>query len=419
MIGKILTVFFFTWALLLYHSCMPFGSEREVLALSRANDEVIRDYTASFRNSTLLSAVKRCAHCGKMVEAEISEGECMFRELSAMDPRSSDYPRKLARMRDQLRGEADSGYGPAHYLLGFMAENGLFGTKRDEISAARRYRLYSESGDPRGMAELACFWVRIGENLPAAVEILKKSLKSDPRDTALGMYLSEACALLGRNREAFEAAKRAYYYSPVDSEERLAIESVFLNRLLSAADEIGADAALSQIGDMIYISPKNMDFKYFRCVLLLAFGRCDEAEADLKKLQGHYPEVPLAILQARICAARGDFTRAHEALAPLLKADPQSMALREARFQLLLQEKREKEAFAELEQYVKNDPDPVPVLLFRGHQYMERHQWDAAEKDLREAMKNVRDPAAERRLRQSLNSLREMRDLFPEDEPQS
>ena len=417
MIGKILAAFFFTWALLLYHSCMPFGTEREVLALSRANDEVIRDYTASFRSSTLLSAVKRCGHCGKMVEAEISEGECMFRELSAMDPRSSDYASKLARMRDQLRGEADSGYGPAHYLLGFMAENGLFGTKRDEISAARRYRLYSESGDPRGTAELACFWVRIGDNLPAAVELLKKALVSDPRDTALGMYLSEACSLLGRNREAFEAAKRAYYYSPVDSEERLAIESVFLNRLLSAADEIGADAALAQIGDMIYISPKNMELKYFRCILLLMFGRCDEAEADLKKLQGHYPEEPLAILQSRICAARGDFPRAYEALAPLLKANPRGMALREARFQLLMQEGREKEAFDELESYVKNDPDPTAVLLFRGHLYMERHQWDAAEKDFRRALENVKDPNAARRLRQSLNSVREMRELFPADEP--
>ena len=417
MIGKIITACFFTWALLLFHSCMPFGSEREVLALSRADDDVIRDYTASFRNSTLLSAVKRCGHCGKMVEAEISEGECMFREINALDPRTPEYPKKLARMRDQLRGEAESGYGPAHYLLGFMAENGLFGTKRDEIAAARRYRLFSETGDPRGTAELACFWVRIGENLPAAAEILKKALAADPRDTGLGMYLSEAYALMGRNREAFEAAKRAYYYSPVDSEERMAIESVFLNRLLAAANEIGADAALSQIGDMIYISPNNIGFKYFRCILLLMFGRCDEAEADLRKIKGLYPEEPLAILQARICAARGDFPGAYASLDPMLKADPRSLPLREARFQLLVQENREKEAFAELEKYVKNDPDPVDILLFRAHLYVERRQWDLAEKDFQKALESVSDEAARRRIRQSLNSLREMRDLFPSDAP--
>ena len=417
MTGKIITACFFTWALLLFHSCMPFGSEREVLSLSRADDDVIRDYTASFRNSMLLSAVKRCGHCGKMVEAEISEGECMFRELSTMDPRAPGYSEKLARMRDQLRGEAEGGYGPAHFLLGVMAENGLFGTKRDEISAARRYRLFSETGDPRGAAELACFWVRIGENLPAAVEILKKSLAADPRNTELGMYLSEACSLLRRNREAFEAAKRAYYYSPVDSEERRAIESVFLNRLLAASDEIGADAALSQIGDMIYISPKNMDFKYFRCILLLMFGRCDEAEADLKKLHGHYPEEPLAILQARICATRGDFAQAYEALSPLMKANPHSMSLREVRFQLLVQEGREKDAFAELDGYVKNDPDPTDVLLFRGRLYAERRQWDLAEKDFQKALDSVSNETVRRRIRQSLNSLREMRDLFPAEQP--
>ena len=417
MTGKILTAFFFTWALLLFHSCMPFGSERDILALSRADDDVIRDYTASFRHSVLLSAVKRCRHCGKVVEADFSEGQCMFREISSMDPNDREYPEKLARMRHQLRGEAESGYGPANFLLGVMAENGSFGTKRDEISAARRYRLYSESGDPRGPAELACFWIRIGENLPAAAEMLKKALAADPRDTGLGMYLSEACSLLGRDREAFEAAKRAYYYSPVDSEERLAIESVFLTRLLSAAKEIGAEAALSQIGDMIYISPGNTEFKYVRCILLLMFGRCDEAEAERKKLAGSYPEVPLGILEAQICAARGDFFHAYEALDRLLKTEPRSMSLRSARFQLLLQEGREKDAFAELEKYVKNDPDPVEVLLFRGHLYMERRQWDLAEKDFRAALDNVKNELMERKIRQTLNSLRELRELFQASEP--
>ena len=417
MIGKILTAFFFTWALLLFHSCMPFGFERDILALSRADDEVIRDYTASFRNTMLLSAVKRCSHCGKVVEADISVGQCMFREISSMDPDSPEYPEKLARMRDQLRGEADSGYGPANFLLGVMAENGLYGTKRDEITAARRYRLYSETGDPRGAAELACFWVRIGENLPAAVELLKKALAADPRDTGFGMYLSEACMLLGQNREAFEAAKRAYYYSPVDSEERLAIESVFLNRLLSAADEIGADAALSQIDDMIYISPHNVEFKYVRCILLLMFGRCEEAEAERQKLEHVYPEEPLVILQARICAARGDFPRAYEVLDRLLKADPRSMSLRSARFELLLQENREKDAFAELEKYVETDPDPVEILVFRGHIYMERRQWSLAEKDFRAALKNARNELTERKLRQLLNSLRELQEIFPESAP--
>ena len=417
MIGKILTAFFFTWALLLFHSCMPFGFERDILSLSRADDEVIRDFTASFRNSIFLSAVKRCGHCGKIVEAEISEGQCMFREISSMDPRSPEYPEKLVRMRKQLQGEAGSGYGPAHFLLGVMAENGLFGMNRDEISAARRYRLYSESGDPRGPAELACFWIRIGENLPAAVDLLKKALAADPRDTGFGMYLSEACSLLGRNREAFEAAKRAYYYSPVDSEERLAIESVFLTRLLSAAEEIGADAALSQIGDMIYISPGNAEFKYVRCLLLLMFGRCEEAEAERKKLEHIYPEESLGILQARICAARGDFPQAYEVLDRLLKTNPGSMPLRIARFQLLVQENREKDAFAELEKYVKSDPDPAEILLFRGHLYMERHQWDLAEKDFRSALENVKNELTERKLRQSLNSLQELQELFPGAEP--
>jgi uncharacterized protein YgiM (DUF1202 family) len=56
---KILVVILFSWALLFFHSCMPGGDQRQMLALSRAENDVIRDYTPSFSTAGLfLSTTK-------------------------------------------------------------------------------------------------------------------------------------------------------------------------------------------------------------------------------------------------------------------------------------------------------------------------------------------------------------------------
>ena len=103
---KILVVILFSWALLFFHSCMPGGDQRQMLALSRAENDVIRDYTPSFSTAGLfLSTTKRCGHCNKLVEVNTSEGECMFRELwqePYHSPRKNDLFKKT---RKQLRGE--------------------------------------------------------------------------------------------------------------------------------------------------------------------------------------------------------------------------------------------------------------------------------------------------------------------------
>lgn len=377
---------FCLWGILFFHSCIPGSSQRDVLSLQRASDDVIKDYTSSFQTSSLfLTATKNCPHCGKLVEANVSVGECMFREAAELSPDAPDYAEKVAAMRRQLRGEAEMGCGPANMILGLIKENGLFGTKPDLIGAARHYRLYADTGDPEGRVALASFWVRIGENLPGAADMLKKAAEENPRNTDCLMYLSKAYTMMGRHPEAFEAAKKAYYYSPVNSSERAAIENVFVACLLSAAEEIGEGNALSQLSDLIFISPKNIRLKFARAAVYARFGHFDQAMKQLDELNGAVPEQTLAVERVRIEGLKGDFAAAHKRLDALLAERKNDPELRRLKIDLLLREKKEKEAFDLAGSYIASDENKRDACLMRAQMYLNKKEYDAAVRDCEEA----------------------------------
>ncbi len=365
---KILVVFLFSWALLFFHSCMPGGDQRQLLALSRAENDVIRDYTPSFSTSGLfLSTTKRCGHCNKLVEVNTSEGECMFRELwqePHHSPRKNDLFKKT---RKQLRGESSAGYGPASFLLGLIAENGLFGTKPDIITAARQYRLFAENGVLRGKAALACFWVRLGENLPEALAILQKVIKEEPRDTELHMYISQAYTLLKQHKNAFEAAKKAYYYAPMASAERQNIENIFVEKLLLAAKELGEKDAFAQINDMIYLSPKNQKLIFARSNLYAIFGKFKLAEQDLNSIKDQYNQVPLLIARAKLRNAQRDYEAAKQDIKTLMANDPDNFYVRTAMLELLMSNRKIKEAFETADSFIRTDKDKTAAYLLRAN----------------------------------------------------
>lgn len=381
-------MFFCLWGILCFHSCIPGSSQRDVLSLQRASDDVIRDYTDSFRMSGFFqAATKNCPHCGKLVEANVSVGECMFREAADLPPDTPGFAEKVSAMRRQLRGEAEMGCGTANLILGLIKENGLFGTKPDLIGAARHYRLYADTGDASGRIALAAFWVRIGENLPGAAELLKKASEEEPRNTECLMYLSRACTMMGKHLEAFEAAKKAYYYSPVNSLERAGIEVSFVSCLLAAAGEIGEESALAQINDLIFISPKNDRLKFARAAVYAQFGQFDQAMKQLDDIKDTVPERILAVERVRIEALKGDFAAANKRLDALLaerKTDPE---LRRLKVELLLREKKEKEAFDMVGAWIGSDENKCDACLIRAQMYLNKKEYDAAVRDCEEARK--------------------------------
>ena len=365
---KILVVFLFSWALLFFHSCMPGGDQRQLLALSRAENDVIRDYTPSFSTAgLLLSTTKRCGHCNKLVEVHTSEGECMFRELWQEPYHSPQRKDLFKKTRKQLRGEAAAGYGPASFLLGMIAENGLFDTKPDIITAARQYRLFAENGGMRGKASLACFWIRMGENLPEALTILQKVIKEEPRDTELHMYISQAYTLLKQHKNAFDAAKKAYYYAPSASAERQNIENIFVEKLLIAANELGEKDALAQINDMIYLSPKNQKLIFVRSQLYAIFGKFKLAEQDLDILKDQYDKVPLLIARAKLRNAQRDYEGAKQDIKTLMANDPDNFYVRTAMLELLMTNRKTKEAFAAADSFIRKDKDKTAAYLLRAN----------------------------------------------------
>lgn len=365
---KILIVFLFTWALLFFHSCMPGGDQRQLLALSRADNDVIRDYTPSFSTAgLLLSTTKKCPHCNKLVEVDTSEGECMFRELwhePYHSPRRKDM---FKNTRKQLRGEAAAGYGPASFLLGLIAENGLFDSKPDIITAARQYRLFAENGGIRGKAALACFWIRLGENLPAALDILKKVIKEQPRNTELLMYMSQAYTLLKQHKDAFEAAKKAYYHAPAASAERQNIENVFVEKLLIAANTLGEKDAIEQINDMIYLSPKNQKLIFARSNLYAIFGKFKLAEQDLNSLKNKYNKIPLLIARSKLRNAQRDFEGAKQDIKTLMANDPDNYYVRTAMLELLVTNRKTKEALKTANSFIRKDKDKTGAYLLRAN----------------------------------------------------
>jgi len=343
----------------------------------------------------------------------------MFREVAELPPDTPGFAEKVSAMRRQLRGEADLGCGPANLILGLIKENGLFGTKPDLIGAARHYRLYADTGDPAGRVALASFWVRIGENLPGAADMLKKASEEDPRNTDCLMYLSKAYTMTGRHTEAFEAAKKAYYYSPVNSMERAAIENVFVSCLLAAAEEIGEENALSQINDLIFISPKNVRLKFARSAIYARFGHFDQAMKQLDELNGSVPEQVLAVERVRIEGLKGDFAAAHKRLDVLLaerKTDPE---LRRLKIELLLGENKEKEAFDMAGAYIASDENKRDACLMRAQMYLNKKDYDAAVRDCEEARKYA-SPAEQTFIDHTIENIRTIQadplqlNLFPQ-----
>jgi tetratricopeptide (TPR) repeat protein len=385
---KFLVVILFSWALLFFHSCMPGGDQRQLLALSRAENDVIRDYTPSFSTAgLLLSTTKRCGHCNKLVEVHTSEGECMFRELwqePYHSPRRKDLFKKT---RKQLRGEAAAGYGPASFLLGLIAENGLFETKPDIITAARQYRLFAENGGMRGKASLACFWIRMGENLPEALAILQTVIKEEPRDTELHMYISQAYTLLKQHKNAFDTAKKAYYYAPSASAERQNIENIFVEKLLIAANELGEKDALAQINDMIYLSPKNQKLIFVRSQLYAIFGKFKLAEQDLNSLKDQYNKVPLLIARAKLRNAQRDYEGAKQDIKTLMANDPDNFYVRTAMLELLMTNRKTKEAFAAADSFIRKDKDKTAAYLLRANLH-------AMNRDLKRALADFKTARA-------------------------
>lgn len=414
--AKILIVILFSWALIFYHSCTPFGDQRGVLSLSRAEDDIIKDYTESFQTSAaFMTATKRCTHCGKLVESNISAGECMFRELTSL-PEDAPGRQKLFReTRKQLRGEATSGYGPASFLLGFIAENGLFGTKPDIITAARQYRLFAESGAPEGKAALAAFWIRLGENLPAAIELLNRALEENPRNTDYYMYLSHAYTMLNKPLEAFETAKKAYYHSPVHSTERLRIEMIFVEKLMIAAPVIGKEAALAQINDMIYISPKNKKLIFDRANLYALFGDFATAEKELDSLKKDYPPVPLRIAKARLRAMQNNLSGAKQELSSLLAEDPENYIVRTAMLELLMERGKKAEAFETVNKFIESDKDKTGAYILRANLHLMNEDIQSAIADF-ELAKKTAPPAAADDIDQAIQSLKKAAEEpeFPE-----
>lgn len=417
-----LMMFFCLWGVLCFHSCIPGSSQREVLSLQRASDDVIKDYTDSFRMSGFFqSATKNCPHCGKLVEANVSVGECMFREVADLPPDTPGYSEKVSAMRRQLRGEAEMGCGTANLILGLIKENGLFGTKPDLIGAARHYRLFADTGDVSGRIALASFWVRIGENLPGAAELLKKASEEEPRNTECLMYLSRACTMMGKHLDAFEAAKKAYYYSPVNSLERAGIEVSFVSCLLAAAEEIGEENALAQINDLIFISPKNDRLKFARAAVYARFGHFDQAMKQLDELETVLPKQLLDVERVRIEGLKGDFAAAHKRIDLLLaerKADPE---LRRLKVDLLLREKKEKEAFDAVGAWIGADENKRDACLLRAQMYLDKKEYDAAIRDCEEARKYA-SPAEQVYIDHTIESIRNMQsdplqmELFPQVE---
>lgn len=383
---KILIVFLFTWALLFFHSCMPGGDQRQLLALSRAESDVIRDYTPSFSTTGFfLTSTKKCNHCNKLVEIHTSEGECMFRELWQESRHSPRRKEMLRNTRKQLRGESAAGYGPASFLLGLIAENGLFGTRPDIITAARQYRLFAENGGLRGKAALACFWIRLGENLPAALSILQKVIKEEPRNTELHMYISQAHTLLNQHKEAFEAAKKAYYHAPAASVERQNIENIFVEKLLIAANALGEKDALAQINDMIYLSPKNQKLIFARSNLYAIFGKFKLAEKDLNSLQNKYNKIPLLIARAKLRNAQRDFEGAKQDIRTLMANDPDNYYVRTAMLELLVANRKIKEALETANSFIRKDKDKTGAYLLRANLHAMNNDLKSALADFKQA----------------------------------
>ena len=410
---KLLVVFLFSWALLFFHSCMPGGEQRQELSLSRAENDVIRDYTPSFSTAGFfLSTTKQCPHCNKLVEVNVSEGECMFRELW-QEPYNSLRKKDMLRdTRKQLRGEANAGYGPACFLLGMIAENGLFGTKPDIITAARYYRLFADSNDPRGKAAFACFWIRQGDNLPEALNILQKVIKEDPRNTELLMYISQAHTLLKQHKAAFETAKKAYYYSPAASAERLNIENVFVEKLLIAAEFLGEKEVLEQINDMIYLSPKNQKLIFTRSKLYALFGKFDLAEKDLNSLQDQYNTIPLLIARAKLRNAKKDFAGAKQDINALMKNDPDNYFVRAAMLELLVSNRKIKEALSTADSFIQKDKNKTEAYLLRANIHIMNQDLDAALADFKKA-KSIADKESIPEINNAIRSI-EQQLLFRE-----
>lgn len=417
-----LMMIFCLWGLFFFHSCIPGASQRSALSLQRASDDVIKDYRDSFRIPNLLmSATKNCPHCGRLVEINVSVGECMFREASELSPDAPGFAEKSAAARRQLRGEAEMGCGTSNLILGLIKENGLLGTKPDLIGAARHYRLAADTGELAGRIALASFWIRIGENLPAAAEILKKASAEDPRNTDCLMYLSKAYTMTGRHQEAFEAAKKAYYYSPVNSLERAGIEESFVSCLLSAAETLGEENAMSQINDLIFISPKNSRLKFARAVIYAQFGHFDQAVKQLDELENSVPASVLELERSRIDSLKGDFASAHRRLDALLaerKTDPE---LRRLKIRLLIRENREKDAFALAGSWIRTDENKCGACLIRAQMYLDKKEYDAAIRDCEEARKYA-SPAEQAFIENLIGNIRTVQadplqiNLFPQME---
>ncbi len=390
MISQLFLILFCVWGVFLFHSCVPGGDQRDLLALTRASDDAIHDYKASFEVSQFFqAATKNCAHCGKLVESNISSGECMFSEVIDMSPDMPDYRKKVQDLMRQLRGEAAHGYGPANFLLGQIREYALLGQKQDIIAAARHYRLFADTGSAPGRAALAGYWLRLGENLPAAVELLKKSIEAEPRNTGFLMALSQAYGMMGKYTESFEAAKKAYANSPVNSEERFVIETSFAVILLNVAAELGEEAALAQINDMIYFSSRNDSLKLVRAQLYAIFKKFYQAEKELTLLKDKLPENNLELARLRMDNLKGDFSAAHKRIDSLLAKEPQNFEFRSAKIQQYMQENKEKEAFETADAFIRDDKDKTRSYIMRGQMYFRKKDYKSALADFESARKNA------------------------------
>jgi tetratricopeptide (TPR) repeat protein len=133
------------------------------------------------------------------------------------------------------------------------------------------------------------------QQMPAALEYLRKAVVLDPARVDFMVQFAKALSLANRNRDAKVVADRAMTLSPIDP--------AMLDMLGAIYTQVGDyAAAVTAYGQAVTLAPHHAAYRYNLATALLSAGELDASEAEIEAclaLDPHYWRAHLSLAQLR------------------------------------------------------------------------------------------------------------------------
>jgi len=331
---------------------------------------------------------------GKPAVDSVSEAEMEYVKALREPDRIKRYELFKA-ARKALKVEADKKNYKAHLLLGYMADLGQ-GMKKDDIQAARHYRVAADSGMPEARIALAEFWRRNEIFLDEAVKQVTSIPDYEQNPQAL-CSLGAIYYAMYENEKGFQFLKRAYESPKSSAGIRLDVRKILHGAFEKYFKGNRLDAALMELKRAEELKPVNHLTPYLMGLVQIRRGDLRDAEKMFDLSLRRNPAVPETYRERALLRAQtGRFDEAVDDAKIAYAISGGNPACEQALLQIYLADKRFDALFRLLDSQLKKQPKRKELRMFRVSLLMLKRDYAGAYSDLlvlKQDRKNAADPA--------------------------